>query len=137
MNAIKSILIGFVAIMAMGSCNAQTTETEQQATAVEQEKVVVYYFHYTRRCLTCNAVESVAKEAVEELAKDLNEGTVVFYSLNLDEAQGEQKAEELGASGQTLLIIKGEQQTNITNEAFMYARSNPDKLKDKIKAVVK
>jgi len=43
------------------------------------------------------------------------------------------KAEELGVSGQTLLIVSGDIKINITNEAFMYARSKPEKLKQVIK----
>ena len=42
-------------------------------------------------------------------------------------------AGELGVSGQTLLIVSGETRINITNEGFMNARSNPEKLKQIMK----
>ncbi|MGM0505502.1 MAG: nitrophenyl compound nitroreductase subunit ArsF family protein, partial [Bacteroidota bacterium] len=89
----------------------------------------VFYFHYTRRCATCNAVEDVAKEAIEEFYGD----DVLFVSYNLDEADGKEKAEETGISGQTLIIVSGENKMNITNEGFMNARTNPEKLKQIIK----
>ena len=47
--------------------------------------------------------------------------------------KGEQKGEQLGVSGQSLFIIEGDTKINITNEGFLNARSNPDKLKQIIK----
>jgi hypothetical protein len=44
--------------------------------------------------------------------------------------------EKYKVGGQTLLIIKGDKVVNITNDAFMNARTNPDKLKAKIKLTV-
>jgi len=92
-------------------------------------KVEVYYFHYTRRCATCNSVESVAKETVAEYFKNV----AVFADYNLDETEGEAKGKTVGAESQSLLIISGDKKIDLTNEAFMNARSNPDKLKAIIK----
>lgn len=75
--------------------------------------------------MTCNAVESVAKEAVEELANS----QVSFAEYNLDEENGKEKGKELGVSGQALMVVGGENKINLTNEGFMNARSNPEKLK--------
>ena len=36
-------------------------------------------------------------------------------------------AQALKVSGQTLLLVKGEHQVNLTNEGFMNARTNPTK----------
>ena len=95
-------------------------------------KVEVYYFHMTRRCLTCQAVEKVTKEALNEYYGN----KVHFAGYNLDEDTGKEKSESLDISGQTLVIVSGDSKINITNEAFMYARSNPDKLKEIIKEKV-
>ncbi len=54
-------------------------------------------------------------------------GTIKFTSLNLEEEEGKKMAQSLHVSGQTLLIIKGEAQVNLTNEGFMNARTNPEK----------
>ena len=45
-------------------------------------------------------------------------------------------AETLHVSGQTLLIVKGETQVNLTNEGFMNARTNPTKFHEIIKAQI-
>src|SRR6056297_347646 len=114
-------MIAFLLLVASmnGSCSGKSTQHEN--TSVQQtDEVHVYYFHNARRCATCKAVETESKKAVETLYGD----TVSFASYNLEEAEGEQKADELGVSGQTLLIVSGETQFNITNEAFMNARNN-------------
>jgi hypothetical protein len=107
---------------------AQTKKTAKPAAA----KVEAYYFHFTSRCVTCKTVEAEAKKDLAELY-----GTKVsFQALNLDEASSEALAKKLDVSTQTLLLVKGAKQVNITNEGFMYARSNPAKFKAVIKAKV-
>jgi hypothetical protein len=129
MKSIKLLLIGVLIIGMNISCASQTEKAENSTRLSTSDKVEVYYFHYTRRCATCNAVESVSKEAVSELYGE----KVTFAGYNLDEEAGEVKGKELEISGQTLLIVSGETKINITNEGFMNARSNPEKLKAIIK----
>jgi hypothetical protein len=134
----KTINVLFFALIALSmnvSCSAQTNKKEtlpagrQETKVASADKVEVYYFHYTRRCATCNAVENVSKEAVVELYGD----KVSFTGYNLEDEAGKTKGDELEVSGQTLLIVAGDIKINITNEGFMNARSNPDKLKAIIK----
>jgi len=129
MKTIKFLLFTVLAIGMNISCSAQTKEDKKSTTISKADKVVVYYFHYTRRCATCNAVESVSKEAVAELYGN----KVAFAEYNLDEEAGKTKGKELEVSGQTLLIVAGDTKIDITNEGFMNARSNPEKLKVIIK----
>ena len=114
------------------SCNAQPEKKANKSDLAVSESVEVFYFHNTRRCVTCQAVETESKDLVEELYRD----KVTFLAYNLEEQDGKAKAGELGVSGQTLLIVSGESRINITNEGFINARSNPEKfkqiLKDKI-----
>jgi len=109
------------------ACNAQTENTANPSTSTD--KVEAYYFHFNSRCVTCLAVESEAKTNIESLYG----GKVSFQSINLDDASSKAIAEELKVSGQSLLIVKGATKINITNEGFMYARTNPEKFKSIIK----
>lgn len=137
----KKLTLLAITLLTLTIANACKSESKtQEATATQQvksEKVEVYYFHNERRCVTCQTVEDVSKEAVKELYGE----KVTFTAYNLETAEGEQKATELGVSGQTLLIVGGETKINITNEGFLNARSNPDKLKqiikEKIDALIK
>ena len=118
------------------ACNAQTSEN-QKSNNVISEYIQVYYFHNTKRCVTCNAVENETKMALDMFyAEKLKAGSIDFTSLNLEEDEGKTMAQTLHVSGQTLLIVKGETQVNLTNEGFMNARTNPTKFHEIIKTQI-
>jgi hypothetical protein len=129
MKSVKYLFISLMALSMNMSCSAQTDKKNDNTRISNTGKVEVYYFHYIRRCITCQSVENVTREAVAELYDD----KVAFSDFNLEEEMGKQKGKQLGVSGQTLLIVSGDTKINITNEGFMNARSNPDKLKQIIK----
>ncbi len=129
------ILLTLALLFPFISCDAQTKKAA--AKVAESGKIEAYYFHFTSRCVTCKAVESQAKENLEKLyPEQFKAGKITFQSLNLDDASSNAIAEKLKVSGQSLLLVKGNKQVNITNEGFMYARSNPDKFKEVIKQQV-
>ena len=111
-------------------CNAQTQKKEPISSVAN--KIEAYYFHNTARCETCRAVEAEAKMDLATLYGD----QVIFKALNLEDNATKPIAEKLKVSGQTLLIVRGDQQINLTNEGFLYALTNPAKLKSIIKAKV-
>jgi len=131
------ILAGFLMLVFSGaSCNAQP-EKKQTVSATSGNDVEVYYFHRTVRCVTCKTVEAEAKKNIEMLYADqVKKGKISFTALNLEEATGKAIGDKLGVSGQTLLIVKGDQKINITNEGFLYAVSKPDKFREIIKEKV-
>jgi len=101
------------------------------------KKIEVYYFHFTRRCTTCNNVEKVSKEAVDQqFAEKVKAGEITFSSVNLEEKEGEALGEKLKVEGQALLIVSGDKRVDLTDKAFMYANNSPDKLKAEIKKAV-
>jgi hypothetical protein len=111
------------------ACDSEKTTTVQNQTKTD---VQAYYFHATRRCATCNAVESVTREALKEYYGD----KIAFASINREEEKDNPLIEKYKISGQTLIIIKGDKVVNLTNDAFLNARTNPDKLKEKIKSTI-
>jgi hypothetical protein len=134
----KNLLItGFFSLLLFGtSCSGQP-EQKQKIAAVSVKDVEVYYFHNTIRCATCLTIESEARKNIEMLYPDLyKEGKISFTSLNLEEATGRTMGEKLGVSGQTLLIVSGDQKINITTDGFLYAVAKPDKFKEVIKGKV-
>lgn len=126
MKTLRFLMIALLTISSCIACSAQTSNNETSAT---NGKIEVFYFHYTHRCATCRAVEDEAKRAVSELYGD----KISFASYNLDEADGEAKGKSLEIAGQTLVIVSGDKKIDITNEGFMFARTNPEKLKAVIK----
>lgn len=130
----KIIQVFFIVIATsmLFSCNAQSSKAEEDTNVKASDEVQVYYFHTSRRCVTCKTVERVSKQAVQEMKSD----EVVFAAHNLEKTEGEQIAEKLGVSGQALLVTDGDKKINITREGFMNARSNPEKLKQIVKQKV-
>jgi len=133
MKAIK-IMFLLIVTVSVSACNAQTSQ-DQNSSVADTDELQVYYFHFTKRCATCNAVENEAKVALEMFYADqLKEGNIAFISLNLEEDDGKKMADQLKVSGQTLLLVKGDQMVNLTNEGFMNARTKPDKYHEILKS---
>jgi hypothetical protein len=133
------LLWSMVAVMMIGSasCNAAQGKKNKSVKDVATQKVEVYYFHFTRRCITCNAVEAESKKAVESLyPTQMKAGKITFKGINLDDESSKTIAEKLGVGGQSLLIVCGSKKVDLTSQGFMYARSNPEKLKAEIKTVI-
>lgn len=113
------------------NCNSQTSKKDVSVTGSNSDKIEAYYFHFTARCVTCKTIEASAKQNLETLYPDLvKQGLITFQSVNLDEESSKPLAERLGISGQTLLLVKGDQKINLTNEGFMYAVVKPEKFKE-------
>lgn len=135
-------LFSLAVLFAVTSAQAQCCKNAAQAancasqTALAQNTetsdVEAYYFHFTRRCETCKAVEQVSSDALKELYGN----KIMLKSIDLDEKGNEALAKKLGIEGQTLLVVKGTKKVELTNDGFMYAMTNPDKLKAKLKSAV-
>ncbi|MBU1013853.1 MAG: hypothetical protein KKG99_12695 [Bacteroidetes bacterium] len=123
-------LMLFIGVVALSAQNNNEVTKSDQTQNVNQVKA--YYFHANTRCVTCKAVEDVAKEAIEEYYGD----KVSYVVINREEDKDNPLLKKYEISGQTLLIVKGEKAVNLTNEAFLNARTNPDKLKGKIKSTI-
>ena len=133
----KFLLMSFILITLIGiSCSAQTNQ-KPTSPVTKSGDVEVYYFHMTTRCVTCKTVEAEARKNVEMLYADqVKAGKISFTALNLEEATGKSMGEKLGVNSQTLLIVKGDQKINITNEGFLYAVSQPQKFTEVMKSKI-
>lgn len=131
-----SILL-IVALLSLVSCqnksankNAESNKVETAELNIDTNDVAVIYFHATRRCATCEAVEKVSSDFITLNYKD----QVKFISINREE--NKELAKKYGIEWQSLIIVKGDNVTNLTNEAFLNARTNPTKLENKIKSTI-
>jgi len=130
MKIIARLSSALLLFMSCILCYAQNTPKASKNS--ETAAIEAYYFHNSARCVTCKAVESEAKADLESLYGK----QVSFKALNLEEESTKPIAEKLQVSGQTLLVVKGDKKVNLTNEGFMYARTNPAKFKQIIKEKV-
>lgn len=129
-SLVLSFIVGSI------SCEAQNKKT-QKATTNVGDKIEVYYFHYSRRCITCNAVESVTKETIAQMYPTQSKnGQITFASINLDEKENEAIAKKCQSEGQSLLFMAKGKRIDLTDKGFMYARSSPEKLKAEVKKTI-
>jgi hypothetical protein len=127
MSKIK-IILAFMSFISALACSAQTDKKDLQTGSAD--KVEMYYFHFSARCVTCKTVEAQAKQNIETLyPEQLKQGKISFRTVNLDDESSKALAEKLKVYGQTLLVVKGDKQVILTNEGFMYAVGDPEKFK--------
>ena len=135
-------LFTFIFITGIFTTNSQCcSKTSQSVNKVEplamvednnESKVEAFYFHFSRRCVTCREVERISSEALEELYG----AKIKLKSINLDDKNNEELAKKLGVEGQSLLFVNGTKKIDLTFDGFMYAQTDPDKFKKKIKTTI-
>ena len=65
-----------------------------------------YYFHYTRRCETCRALESYAKDSLESsFPEDFRKGELVWKSVNLDDPGNGHYVKDYGLEYQSVVLV--------------------------------
>ena len=114
---------------------AQDSKTvEEKVDSKEVVNVEVYYFHGTRRCETCKAVGNVSKGVVEDKYGD-NEN-VSFIEIDFDQPGNEDLVEKFEVTSSSLYVYNQTDLINLTTYAFQYAKTNPDKLRNKLKSTI-
>lgn len=123
-----------VASAQCGGCTLKCGAEEKAAcvSSDEQTDVCVYYFHATRRCATCQAVEKVTKETLKKHFGD----KVKFVSIDREVGKSNPLIKKHKVSGQTLLVVGNGKSVNLTNVAFMNARTKPQRLSEKLKKTI-
>lgn len=121
------LLAGF---FSTGALFAQEEQTESP--------LLVYYFHNTHRCMTCNAIEAETKKTLDTHFKEAQEnGQVKMIVLNAEEKKNRKLTEKYEVWGATLLLVREngseEKQENLTEFAFANARTKPDAFESGLK----
>lgn len=130
------LLMGLVAVSAQSCKRAPADNSTSLEVALDENNkssdVIAYYFYGSTRCVTCMAIETVSKEAIKEFYGD----KVTFESINREDEKDNPLVKKYKISGQALIIVKGDKMVDLTNDAFLNARTNPDKLKNKLKSTI-
>ena len=111
------------------SASAQTTAQVNQADVVN-----VYYFHGKQRCKTCIAVGDVSEKTIKDAYA--NNPNVKFIEVKTHEEQNKVLGEKYEVTWNALIIAKGDNSIEITQQAFANAINSPEKLTDLIKTEV-
>ncbi|WP_129593624.1 nitrophenyl compound nitroreductase subunit ArsF family protein [Seramator thermalis] len=125
----KKTVFVFLLIAVLTGCNQSANKADNSATTTPAEDatlVSVYYFHGKQRCKTCIAVGNIAQETVEKAYADNSK--VVFTEIKTDEKANIGLVEKYQVTWNALIIAKGEDFIDLTEQAFAIALSSPDAL---------
>jgi len=131
MKTVKSILLSLTVMVFVFVANAETSVSNK----AEGNKTEVYYFHNTRRCPTCLAIEKETKKVLEEqpYADAKENGELVFKSFNAEDSANKKLVKKMGVTGSALIIVKGDKTIDLTSKGFMYALKQPEKLQEALR----
>lgn len=69
------------------------------------EKIEVFVFHATQRCISCINIGKYAKSVIEEkFPEELKSGKITFREVNIDLPENFNMAKDYGVSGSALYI---------------------------------
>lgn len=126
-------------LFALISCgNTQKNNTQNATKTDPKEYVEVLYFHGKQRCITCNAIEKLTKETIDQdFAQQLKEGKVIFKIIDISTEEGEKIADKYEVTWSSLYINKWkdgkETKNNMTDFGFSNAKSSPETFKAGVK----
>ncbi len=117
---LKSILLSFATLTMLLStaCSSEAQNTKQVSTSVTTNaKVEIIQFHSEHRCMTCNKIEKLSREVLEDYP------SIPFSLVNVDDKKNEKQAEAFEAYGTSLFIYDSAtgKKSNLTEFAFMNA----------------
>ncbi len=132
----KLFLLATVTLLFV-ACGAKTT-TQTSENETMENGVEVLYFHGKQRCVTCNAIERLTHEVIEEnFAKELKNGTIVFHVIDISQPENEAIADKYEVAFSSLFVTKWINgvsiKTNMTDFAFSYAKNQPEAFKKGLK----
>lgn len=82
--------------------SSKITEVQKAKSA---EKIQVFLFHATQRCITCVNIGKYAKETVEQkFPEELKSGKIEFREINIDLPENKELATKFKATGSALFI---------------------------------
>ncbi|MEJ2720780.1 MAG: nitrophenyl compound nitroreductase subunit ArsF family protein [bacterium] len=122
-TVVTSVLLAFVAISIVFLVVKETRSPRapavvaepaggsgSTATKIPDSKLIVYYFHGTKRCNTCRTIEAYTEEAVRSgFPTQLETGRIVWRPVNVDEPENEHFVEDYGLTTRTVVLVDVEQ----------------------------
>ena len=128
----KKLLIPGLLYLLLVACNQSPNGSNgnTEFAAVNEAKVNVYYFYGRQRCITCNTLQEVAKDAI--MSNFEGNRDVAFLEIDFSKRENGALADKYEIVFSSLVIASGNSHKDITDEAFAMVMSNPEGLKSLI-----
>lgn len=119
-----SVVVTFMLLFT--ACNSYGQSTKKTVTKPVTNTIQVIQFHSEHRCMTCNLIEKLTRETLQKYP------TIPFSLVNADDKKNAKIAEQFEATGTALFLYnpKTGKKKDLTDFAFMNAKSNSQKFKD-------
>lgn len=119
-SVIVTIMLLFTA------CNSYGQSTKKTVAKPVTNTIQVIQFHSEHRCMTCNLIEKLTRETLQKYP------AIPFSLVNVDDKKNAKIAEQFEATGTALFLYnpKTGKKKDLTDFAFMNAKSNSKKFKD-------
>ncbi|MCQ2343957.1 MAG: nitrophenyl compound nitroreductase subunit ArsF family protein [Paludibacteraceae bacterium] len=127
----KQVFAIGIMLLSLFGCDGQSAQKSTETKTTRQKAAVeVFVFHAAQRCATCKAIDAVVSEVINnDFADDVKSGRVVLRDVDVSKSENKSLVEKYEIYSTSLLLDSGGKVTNLTNDAFQYARSNPERLK--------
>jgi hypothetical protein len=81
-------------------------DTATVADTTGPRRVLAYYFHTTKRCVSCRKIEAYTTEAITTgFAGELKDGRLVFQAVNVDEKENERFVKQYQLFTKTVVLV--------------------------------
>ncbi|MEO8414823.1 MAG: nitrophenyl compound nitroreductase subunit ArsF family protein [Ginsengibacter sp.] len=120
-------------LLLLGSYNSNGQNTKKENAISSTSTIQIIQFHSEHRCMTCNLIEKLTRETLQKYP------AISFTLINVDDKKNGKMAEQFEATGTALFLYNPTTRAkkNLTDFAFMNARSDAEKFKDGLEKEIK
>jgi len=103
-----------------------TNEQENKKEVSEVDRIEVFYFYTSRRCVACQVLEQFTRLTMEEYYQsEMKDGLVVFDSFSVEKAENKEIAQKFKATGSSLFFnIVRDGEDNISQDTQVWRLLN-------------
>jgi hypothetical protein len=84
-------------------CGVENTNTQEEK--ILADKIEVIHFHATQQCWSCITIADFAEKTLRSRFQgELDNGKIVFQSINIDSPENKEIVEKYGATGSSLFV---------------------------------
>lgn len=92
---------------------ADTLDSASDQAALSRQ-IISYYFHTTKRCVSCRKIEAYGREAIEAgFPEQLRRGEIVWLPVNIDEKDNEHFVEDYQLFTKSIILVERNDTTQV------------------------
>lgn len=104
-----AIALVYISVSSNKKTDSGVQESDSKTAEVQKtkpaEKIQVFLFHATQRCITCVNIGKYAKETLEQkFPEELNSGKIEFREINIDLPENKELATKFKATSSAFFI---------------------------------